>query len=381
MDVLTASTALIVVQLCIALVMGGIFYASPAEKCTRYWALSGVTVATGVLAVVLNGGAPRPLLLNVGNNLLILGGIFQWCGIRHFYRKPRGYAGWILGAMFFVLFGAGVLNGAHITYRSLLSAVFVLALLALNFREIINGRMHQASYARVLALGALGIMIAAYSIRVFLSLARADHFPPNLNSPLAVLLLYLVPIGGTLLFSNALLLMYFERMVADKHHLATHDDLTGLLNRRALVTGGERELRLATRLELPIAVAFVDIDHFKSINDRYGHEVGDEIITEVAGVLKSICRNIDLVGRYGGEEFCLVFPGADAGNAQLIGERLVQAVRAHAFPLGLQVTISVGVAALAGDADDRAWASLVRRADQQLYQAKDAGRDCYRMAV
>lgn len=381
MDVLTAGTALIVVQLCVALIMAGIFYASPTEKCTRYWALSGITIAGGVLTVVLNAGAPRPLILLAGNNLLILGIVFQWYGIRHFYRKPRAYLGWAIGAAFFVLFGALVTFNADIAYRSLLSAVTVLALMILNFCEIMVGRETHASYARKLALVSLALLIVAYTSRVVLSLSRPDHLLPHTNSTLAVLLLYLVPIAGTLLFSNGLLLMYFERIVADKHHLATHDDLTGLLNRRALMAGGERELRLATRLKLPLALAFVDIDHFKSINDRYGHEVGDEIIREVARVLKDTCRSIDLVGRYGGEEFCLVFPGAEPGSATLIGERLVQAVRAHGFPFGLQVTISVGVATLAGDADDRSWAGLVRRGDQELYRAKEGGRNRFSLAA
>jgi diguanylate cyclase (GGDEF)-like protein len=169
--------------------------------------------------------------------------------------------------------------------------------------------------------------------------------------------------------------------VADKHHLATHDELTGLLNRRAINAGGDREVRLATRLNLPVAVAFVDIDHFKQINDTLGHEAGDTVLAELAEVLRDACRNVDLVGRYGGEEFCLIFPGTGCENAEIVARRLVDSVRLRAFSIGQEVTVSVGVAALEPDEDDRSWTSLVRKADRALYAAKDAGRDTFRAAA
>ncbi|TFW01146.1 GGDEF domain-containing protein [Oxalobacteraceae bacterium OM1] len=381
MDVLTAGVALIVVQLCLAFIMAGIFYVAPNEKCTHHWALSGVTVAFGVLTVVLNNGAWRPPVLLIGNSLVVLGLVFQWSGIRDFFRKPNGVAGWAIAALFVAAFCVLLFLHADVGQRSMLCALTIFLLLGLNFYEMLNGSTVHRSYARVLAVGALALLLFAYGARLYLSLTRPDHFLPTSNSALTITLLYLIPIIGSLLFSNGLLLMYFERIVADKHHLATHDELSGVLNRRAIVAAGERELRLATRLKLPLAVAFIDVDHFKNVNDRYGHEVGDQVLVEVARVIKETCRNIDLVGRYGGEEFCVVFPGVEAAHAAAIGERLVDAMRAHPFPHGLEVTISVGVAALAGDADDRAWASLIRRADIELYRAKDAGRDGYSLAA
>jgi diguanylate cyclase (GGDEF)-like protein len=213
------------------------------------------------------------------------------------------------------------------------------------------------------------------------TLTRTSEIYPNSNSPLSVILLYFAPIVGTLLFSNGLLLLYFERVVADKHHLATHDELTGLLNRRAINSGGDREVRLATRLKLPVAIAFVDIDHFKHINDSQGHEAGDTVLVELAQVLGEACRNVDLVGRYGGEEFCLIFPGTGRDNAEVVARRLVDAVRMRAFSIGREVTVSVGVASLEPEEEDRSWSALVRKADRALYAAKDAGRDTFRAAA
>jgi diguanylate cyclase (GGDEF)-like protein len=381
MDAITAGIALIVVQLCVALVMAGIFYAAPAEKCTRDWALSGVLVATGVLMVVLNAGAPRYVILVLGNNALICGLVMQWSGIRAFYRKRNGVAGWCVAAAFFALYLLLLVQGAPLHARSLLSAVTILSILVLNTYEVWTGRGRHRSFVRRLILFALLLMTVSYSFRVLGTLTRTSEIYPNSNSPLSVILLYFAPIVGTLLFSNGLLLLYFERVVADKHHLATHDELTGLLNRRAINSGGDREVRLATRLKLPVAIAFVDIDHFKHINDSQGHEAGDTVLVELAQVLGEACRNVDLVGRYGGEEFCLIFPGTGRDNAEVVARRLVDAVRMRAFSIGREVTVSVGVASLEPEEEDRSWSALVRKADRALYAAKDAGRDTFRAAA
>jgi len=381
MDVLTAGTALIVVQLCVSLVMAGIFTATPTEKCTRYWALSGLLVAIGVLMVIVNAGAPRYAVLVIGNNALMLGPVLQWCGIRAFFRKRQSWIGWAIALVFFLAFNGLLLSGAPTRQRALLSAVAILAMLCLNMAEVWSGRGPRRSFARLLTLGSLVLLVISHGFRVAATAFNIAELLPSSSNPVAITLLYFIPIIGSLLFSNGLLLLYFERVVADKHHLATHDDLTGLLNRRATVAGGERELVLATRLGLPVAVAFADIDHFKQINDTLGHEAGDSVIVEVARTLAETCRSVDLIGRYGGEEFCIVLPGVDSHAAAVVGERLVQAVANHRFGIGRPVTISVGLASLSPADVERGWGALIQRADKMLYEAKQAGRNRFRISL
>lgn len=380
MDVITAGIALILVQLCVALVMAGIFHAAPTEKCTRYWAQSGSLVAVGILMIVLNAGALRYPILIVGNNALIFGMVLQWRGIRAFYRKEPGYAGWGVAAAFFVLYAMLLWRHAPTVDRATLSGITILAMLLLNFFEVWTGRDGSRSFATMLTLTALALLAAGYTCRVVTSLADVLQFLPDTRSPLEITLLYMVPIVGTLLLSNGLLLLYFERVVADKHHLATHDELTAVLNRRAIVAAGERETRLATRLGLSLTVAFADIDHFKKINDAHGHEAGDRAIAGIAAALRGSCRSVDLVGRYGGEEFCLIFPGVDRAGATAVGERLLQAVRQGGAGREAGITISIGLATLSPDDRDRSWSTLIRRADTELYNAKHAGRDRFCVA-
>jgi len=186
---------------------------------------------------------------------------------------------------------------------------------------------------------------------------------------------YLATMIGGLLIGFSYMLRYFERIVEQSNHSASHDELTGLLNRRAVVQSGERQIELARRNLQPLAVAFVDIDFFKQINDQYGHDKGDLALTEVAQVLLQSCRSIDLLGRYGGEEFCLIFPGDDHGGAQIVGERLLTAVRDHQITGLPPITISVGLVVLDLNDYTQTWHSLISQADAELYKAKHGGRN------
>lgn len=380
-DALTAGTALILVQLSVSLIMTGLFFALPSEKCTRYWALSGLCVGIGIAMVILNAGAPRYLILIIGNNLLILGLIFQWNGLRAFYRRPHGKAGWIIGAFFFVAYGLLLIQNASVSSRGLLAAVVIFSMLILFMYEFLSGQQQKWSFARLLATTAVAALLLAYGGRVVLAAFQLTEILPRTNSVISVTLLYFVPVVGTLLLSSALLLLYFEQIVSEKDHLATHDELTKVFNRRAIDAGGTREMSVARRSGKPMAIAFVDIDHFKAINDRYGHAAGDLVLFEVAQLLKSACRNIDLIGRYGGEEFCLVFPNMDMEKCQVIGQRLVSAVNQFRFSNDVKVTISAGIALLHPEDAQLNWDTLIGRADNQLYKAKSGGRNRFEVML
>ena len=150
------------------------------------------------------------------------------------------------------------------------------------------------------------------------------------------------------------------------------DPLTGLANRRALERGAQDRVEGRERF----GVLFIDADHFKSVNDRFGHQVGDRVLVAISDVLKAGLRPGDAVGRYGGEEFVVLVAGAGPEAARLVAERLRCAVESIEPPRGLErVTVSVGTAVFdPRDAGDTAQA-VMRRADVALYAAKAAGRN------
>ncbi|GID27704.1 diguanylate cyclase [Paractinoplanes brasiliensis] len=165
------------------------------------------------------------------------------------------------------------------------------------------------------------------------------------------------------------------RLFSQVRRLATIDGLTGLYNRGHFFTEADREVRLARMHRTPIAAVMVDIDHFKSINDTYGHPVGDEVIRVVADRLRQALGAGDVLGRYGGEEFALVVP-QDTHAAAEVAARLHRVVSGEPVQTAaglLPVTISVGLASGSGDALDLQL--LLTRADHALYEAKQSGRN------
>jgi diguanylate cyclase (GGDEF)-like protein len=153
---------------------------------------------------------------------------------------------------------------------------------------------------------------------------------------------------------------------------ATTDRLTETFNRRGIEPLLAREMSLAARHHVPLSLILLDIDHFKSINDLHGHNVGDSVLRTVGEVIRKTARATDLVSRWGGEEFLLLLPHTELAHARLAADRIRVAVE-RARPLeGRAVTVSAGVAEfLASDSAK----SLVQRADQQLYAAKASGRN------
>lgn len=170
---------------------------------------------------------------------------------------------------------------------------------------------------------------------------------------------------------------------AELDRLARTDALTGIANRRSFFEMLGAEFRRSRRYARQLSVLMLDLDHFKVVNDQYGHPFGDHVLRRLAEVVSESIRESDLVGRYGGEEFAVALPEAGAEQAMRAAEKLRLAIEATEFradgvpPDGeppVRITISLGVASLSPD-DDEDEFELIRRADQALYEAKRTGRN------
>jgi diguanylate cyclase (GGDEF)-like protein len=158
---------------------------------------------------------------------------------------------------------------------------------------------------------------------------------------------------------------------------ATHDGLTGLWNRSSVLDMLRREMGRANRSEGFTGLLMLDLDHFKKVNDTYGHLAGDVVLKETAERIASVVRPYDFVGRYGGEEFLVVLPGCDIGQSSQTAERICAAVAEASVLVDgceVRITVSIGVTACAANTllEDK----LLAKADAALYEAKGAGRNC-----
>lgn len=167
-----------------------------------------------------------------------------------------------------------------------------------------------------------------------------------------------------------------EALYQKVERLSQIDPLTELLNRRSFGVEAQRLFQLAIRHQNPLSCAMLDIDFFKRVNDNYGHDTGDQVLIGVAKSCRKEIRQTDLLARFGGEEFCFLFPETHHDGAGKLSERIRQAVSALEFGSGdtrFSVTVSIGVSVLQDANDDLK--NMIKRSDESLYAAKESGRN------
>jgi len=216
-------------------------------------------------------------------------------------------------------------------------------------------------------------VLMSYRAAVYL-LGIADFGTPR-DAPLQLMV---YGIGGMLpvVSTVGFLLMCTDRGQQELTAAARLDYLTGICNRRAIEDLGARSMAAARRHGMPLSMMIIDVDHFKRINDEFGHAAGDQALVETVRRIRHSLRAEDLVGRLGGEEFVAVMPNTDGQSALAAAERTRAAFAREKMAVGageLLVTVSVGVAVLAPE--DAQFSNLLRRSDRAMYAAKAAGRD------
>ena len=293
---------------------------------------------------------------------------------------PRVYAtfGWFAVA-FLVLAASNVLSefgfgGILAAVGNLMfvgSAVFTLVVAFMAWRR--GGR---AAGFFLIAWALLEAFTIAAALRLLTSDASDQDFLLHTGLPLSMVMAAVLIALGV-----ADRLREQRRALSEAERRAETDPLTGVLNRRSLIEQLEKACLRAQARDMPIALLFIDLDHFKQINDSYGHLAGDACLAGVVAPIQAELRQSDVVGRYGGEEFIVILSSASASAAHMIAERIrerVAGVRVEGYGPPIRLTCSIGVAA--SDTLGVWGKHLIARADEAVYAAKRSGRNCVQMA-
>jgi diguanylate cyclase (GGDEF)-like protein len=224
------------------------------------------------------------------------------------------------------------------------------------------------SFARVLAVSVLVFMLAMQMLRLVTSFLE-----PIGDSVLFVSTYHQIYVTSfafsILLFSIAMVLLATERLREELEHLATHDSLTDAFTRRHMNEALAQELERSRRQGRDLSLLAMDLDHFKSINDTYGHQAGDRVLIEFVADVRTLLRRHDQLGRFGGEEFVVLLPETNADTALSIAER----IRVMMATRKSGCTVSIGVTSRMNDSDTVD--ALLARADAAMYRAKSNGRN------
>lgn len=376
LDIRTLTFNLLLFALVFAVGMYLVQRSQPGVRGLRWWAAANAVGGVGFMLLSLRGAIPDFLSIVVANSLLLAALFCFHEGIARFLRMPNRMP-W-LGPLLVTILALLLFRYAYIL-PSLPTRIVVVTLLT-SIPAVMAARLLTLDLPPKLRSSYWFTASAFIQFAVF-SLGRAAYTlatpPADLMSAgpvhalyfLSIFFLLVVATFGSLWMTTVFLAMELERQ-------ARTDPLTGAMNRLALTENIAREVSRARRSDRPLSLLMFDLDHFKQLNDRLGHQAGDEALHAVAELTHHELRASDILARYGGEEFVAVLPDTDKARAVETAERLRRSLEARKIANGdgTVLTASYGVSTFPIDGTDLE--SLIGRADAMLYVAKQAGRNC-----
>jgi diguanylate cyclase (GGDEF)-like protein len=348
-------------------------------------ALAGMRLRAAALAVealaygLLTAQAwiPPAALLLGGNALNLLAQAMAVLALRMMLGEPLrrrlvgaiAVAGW-LGVAWFGM--------VHPDYklRVLWGTLAIVCNMALNIQVLFGGCHRGGSRARCVLMWFCVLSIALLAWRNG-ALWLGSNPPTEIGTPVATNVFYVLLAGMQPLFASiSFLLLYNEILQKELHVQARIDPLTGVANRLALGEAAASLLVESGAWHGSLGVLIIDVDHFKSVNDRFGHDGGDTVLRELVSGIQHMLRAGDVMGRFGGEEFVVLSPGGGLAGTLVLAERIRSRVATAPLTIdGNEVQLTVSIGATAAMAGERDMAAILQRADKALYAAKRAGRN------
>lgn len=373
LDVRTLIWVNIVVAFAISALTYSFWSSQPTIRGLRGWSVGMALCGLGWLAVALRSTPPSPIMAIAPSALVAAGFSVVWLSIRRFNDTGFSARRVLLPIVIFAaIFTLAWLGGATPQHRVIVVSSLVGVLALLSGWELHKADKAERLRGRWLTAMAFFVLGTTMVARAGLSL-RSVLAAPELHDPTRGLALF---IGTICLVAITLgfLMMSNERLRDRYARLALTDELTELPNRRSFLEQGARLGQRARKSGMPASLLMMDLDHFSSVNERFGHAGGDQALIEFADLLRRTVRPADLLCRYGGEEFCALLIGASLEEAARVAERIRATVAAHVTHVRgqkLTITVSIGVAAMS----QKGLASTIQSADEALYEAKSQGRN------
>lgn len=351
-----------------------IHYQEPAAS---YWAFGYSTIALGTVAFLLRGAVTNPTAVIIAGNTMIAAGHFLLnIGFATFTSRPRpwrAFAAVILGT--FVATAYFTLAEPHAKARLAIIGLAIIVSCTLIIRDLLSDHEPGRRTARLTLAAFYALHLWVNAVHIGLT-AMADPMVDFYQGSWLQKVWIVWDTVVLFLFPFGILLMSSEKLLDRLDRLASHDELTGLLNRRAFNLRLGEEHSRARRNRRTVAVLMLDLDRFKSLNDSHGHAAGDLMLQSFTWTVGRLLRREDIFARIGGEEFCILLPDTDSTGASLVAERIRSEVEALHVPhrsSTLTGTVSIGIAMLGPEEPDPA--AVLRAADAALYRAKSQGRN------
>ena len=339
------------------------------------WWSASLMLGSFTSAVYAWRGPDSLLSFGIGNASLIASFACCWQGARAFGRRPPLWSPLLLTPLLWLAVCFWPDFAANLAHRVMLSSGLIAPLLVMSAVEFWRGRAEPLP-SRWPVIVIFASFALFFAVRIALVGVAPFPFGALPNEPGWLGVFNLAMFAHTLLLSVLLVSLSKERLELDQRTKAQTDPLTGALNRRAFVSRGARLLRRHAHERAPLCLLFLDLDHFKSLNDRFGHSGGDDVLTSFVNLVTVCIRPTDFLFRIGGEEFCCLLPYTTTEQAHRVAERI-----RHQFEMTMvevagtlvKATASLGIAST--DAFGYELDTLMRRADMAVYAAKRAGRN------
>ncbi|MDP3701754.1 MAG: GGDEF domain-containing protein [Hylemonella sp.] len=342
----------------------------------RLWAGALAAQSLAYLLFGLRGLVSDWLSILVGNVLLFVSFSLMIEGLLQFQRTVRHrlyiWAPVAVGAMVFLVF----MHDARV--RILLGNLLILFQLGQLCLQLRVGWAQMPGRGKYLVLVAFLVFVLIIAVRCVALLIHTSYITNVTDTNLVQAATFLLASITMTLANFGMVVMSKERADALNRDLALHDELTRLHNRRYIQQTLPQQIAQATRLRQPLSVLMLDIDHFKRVNDSFGHLSGDKVLRQLAACITERLRAQDIAGRWGGEEFIVILPNTDATGGRVLAEGLRAAVGQERFTAldgqPIPLTISVGLHAMLSS-DEETGDGMVGMADRALYLAKENGRN------